>query len=237
MKITVIYGTMHKGSTYNCVQLFLEQIKNKTQTEVTEFFLPKDMPNFCVGCFSCILNSEETCPHYSLVHPIAEALEQADIIILASPVYVFDVSGQLKVLLDHFAYRWMIHRPHPSMFKKVGLVVSTSAGAGNKSTNKIMKTNLSFWGVKRIFSYGKAVQASGWDGVKPEKKAKITADINAMADKVYRTSKKADKLPPTFATRAWFTLVQTMSKGAGWNKADKDYWQEQGWAGGKKPWH
>lgn len=236
MKITVIYGTLHKGSTYNCVNLMLEQIKNKTQTEVTEFFLPKDMPNFCVGCFSCFSKGESTCPHYASVHPIAEALEKADLIILASPVYVYDVSGQMKTLLDHFGYRWMVHRPHPAMFNKIGLVVSTTAGGGNKRTNETMYKSLSFWGVKRIFSFGKAVRAANWEGVSPKTKEKIADEISVLSEKIVRTANRIDKLQPKFSTKIKYTFLKMLIKTEGWNKADKDYWKEQGWLDGKNPW-
>lgn len=236
MKIAVIHGTVHKGSTYHSVQIFLDEMKKRNPVEVTEFFMPKDMPSFCVGCFNCIGKNENLCPHFASVEPIAAALEQADIIVLASPVYVYDVSGQMKALLDHFAYRWMVHRPHPSMFKKVGVVISTSAGGGNKPTSQTMARNLMFWGVKRIFSYGVAVQAAEWKGVNEKKRAKINANLSRMADKVSRTAKKAHKLPPTLKTWGWFMLVKTLVKMDNWNKPDKEHWQQQGWLSGGRPW-
>jgi hypothetical protein len=35
-------------------------------------------------------------------------------------------------------YRWMSHRPHPKIFGKVGLVISTAAGAGAKKVTKAL---------------------------------------------------------------------------------------------------
>ena len=37
---------------------------------------------------------------------------------MASPTYVFHVTGAMKSMLDHFAYRWMLHRPAKEMFGK-----------------------------------------------------------------------------------------------------------------------
>jgi len=51
MKITVINGTEKQGVTYNLKELFLDRLKNPV--EITEFYLPKDCPNFCVGCRTC----------------------------------------------------------------------------------------------------------------------------------------------------------------------------------------
>ena len=45
---------------------------------------------------------------------------EADLIILASPVYVYHVTGAMKALLDHYGYMWMAHRPEEAMFKKTG---------------------------------------------------------------------------------------------------------------------
>lgn len=143
MRITVIHGQMHHGSTYEVTKQLVSQVSSDI-THVTEFFLPKDMPYPCVGCFNCFTKGEETCPHYELVQPIVLALEKSDLIVLESPCYVFGMSGQMKVLLDHLAYRWMSHRPHPDMFNKVGLVVSTAAGAGAKKVTKDLAQNLFF---------------------------------------------------------------------------------------------
>ena len=44
-------------------------------------------------------SGEQTCTHAIFIHPIIKALELSDLIILTSPVYGMDVSGQLKTLL------------------------------------------------------------------------------------------------------------------------------------------
>ena len=48
MKITVINGTGIKGVTWHMKERFLEKFRDSN--EITEFVLPKDMPEFCVGC-------------------------------------------------------------------------------------------------------------------------------------------------------------------------------------------
>ena len=59
MKITVIHGQSHKGSTYNIAR----QLCDKLGGEVTEFFLPRDLGEFCLGCGGCFVD-ETKCPHY-----------------------------------------------------------------------------------------------------------------------------------------------------------------------------
>ncbi len=40
------------------------------------------------------------------------------LLFLASPVYVYHTTGAMKAFLDHYGYRWMVHSPEESMFKK-----------------------------------------------------------------------------------------------------------------------
>ena len=86
--------------------------------EVKEFFLPRDFGEFCIGCTQCFRKSETLCPHYEKINPLTEALDEADVLIFESPVYVYHVTGSMKAFLDHYGYRWMLHRPEESMFHK-----------------------------------------------------------------------------------------------------------------------
>ncbi len=99
--------------------------RRRSGGDVTEFFLPRDFHEYCVGCMQCILKDEKRCLHYEKLRPLTEAMDAA--IILASPVYVYHVTGAMKTFLDHYGYRWLIHRPVASMFGKQGVCISTSA--------------------------------------------------------------------------------------------------------------
>lgn len=114
MKIAVINGQNHKGSTYHIGK----QVADKLGGEVTEFFLPRDFGDFCVGCTQCFLKSETLCPHYERLKKITEAMDEADVLIFTTPVYVYHCTGSMKAFLDHYGYRWMVHRPEQKMFTK-----------------------------------------------------------------------------------------------------------------------
>lgn len=104
MKITVIYATQRKSksSTYNIAQQFIRNLSE--QNEVREFFLPKDMPEFCKGCWNCFTDYRK-CPDYGYLKPILEAMLEADLLVFTAPVYVYHVPGQVKAFLDHFGYQ------------------------------------------------------------------------------------------------------------------------------------
>ncbi len=232
MKITVLHGQMHKGSTYNITKLFLEKLTDKN-TEIKEFFMPKHAPSFCVGCFKCFTEGEEKCPHADTVQPVAKAIEEADLVIIESPCYALGMSGQLKTFLDHMSYRWMPHRPHPRMFSKVGLVISTAAGTGTRKVTKALQDNLFYWGVPIIYRYGKNVSASSFESVKPEKKSQIEKDVTKISAKIVN---QLGRVKPGIKTKAMFQLMRLSQKSNNWNPTDKEYWLKQGWLGRVKPW-
>lgn len=228
MKIVIIHGQSHKGSTYHIAR----QLAEKIGGEITEFFLPRDFGEFCVGCNTCFSIDETRCPHYEKLKPITEAMDAADVIILASPVYVYHATGPMKTFLDHYGYRWMVHTPEESMFRKQGVCISTAAGAGMKSTNKDMADSLYFWGVGKIYKYGQRVAAVKWDGVSAAYKQKIERDTTRIAQKVIR---RHGHVKPGLKTKGMFYLMRLVQKN-GWNPKDVEYWKEKGWTKKVRPW-
>ena len=75
MNILMINGTMRKQSTYNTGRILVDNIAGENDT-VEEIFLPEALPHFCVGCATCVMNSEEKCPHYEYTSKLTEKIEQ-----------------------------------------------------------------------------------------------------------------------------------------------------------------
>ncbi len=228
MKTVIIHGQSHKGSTYHIAR----QVADKIGGEIKEFFLPKDFGEFCVGCSTCFLKDEKKCPHFEKLSPITDAMDEADVIILASPVYVYHATGAMKAFLDHYGYRWMVHRPDERMFKKQGVCISTAAGAGMKSTNKDMADSLFFWGVGKIHKYGIGVAALDWKNVPDKKKAKIEKSTSSIAKKILSRN---GKVKSGIKTKGFFYIMRMLQK-SGWNEADVNYWKEKGWNKKSRPW-
>lgn len=228
MKIAVIYGQNHKGSTYQIAHRLAEMLEG----EITEFFLPRDFGEFCVGCTACFRESEAKCPHYEKLSPITKAMDEADVLIFASPVYVFHSTGAMKAFLDHYGWRWMVHRPEARMFSKQAVCLSTAAGAGTKSTNRDMADSTFWWGVAKTYCYGVAVAATAWEQVGDKKRAAVEKKLAALAKKIQR---RQGRVRPSLKTKLFFSVVRQMQK-RGWNASDADYWKERGWTGKERPW-
>lgn len=228
MKITIIHGQGHQGSTCNIARLLAKKLNG----EVEEFFLPKDFGEFCIGCTACFSVSETKCPHFEKIFPITQAIDNADVIILASPVYVYHATGAMKAFLDHYGWRWMVHRPEEKMFSKQAVCISTAAGAGMKSTNRDMAHSTFFWGIAKTYKYGVAVMETSWDRVSSKKKQKIENKLDLITSRILRNQEHTQ---PSVKTKIFFSVMRQMQK-RGFNEADASYWKSKGWTDKKRPW-
>ncbi|MBR5916444.1 MAG: NAD(P)H-dependent oxidoreductase [Lachnospiraceae bacterium] len=230
MKIVMINGQNHKGSTYNIGRLLAKNIGS--DKDIVEFFLPKDLNHFCLGCYTCI-EDDTKCPFYEEKNRIMKEVEEADILIFTTPTYCLRASAPMKNFIDQTFNYWMSHRPRKCMFNKKAVVISTAAGSGAKKAVKDVSDALFYWGIPRIVEYGICIQAMNWDGVSEKKKQKIEKDTIRIAQRLSR--KKSVKAG--IKTKAMFSLMRMMQKADfGSDEADKSYWEKSGWLGKERPW-
>ena len=105
MKYVVINGSPRKKNTWKVAK----QAMKNMDGEFEEIHLLKKKIPMCNGCFKCIMEGEDKCPHFDRIDPIMEKIKKADGVIITSPVYAMNVSGLLKNFFDHTAY--LYHRP------------------------------------------------------------------------------------------------------------------------------
>ena len=229
MKIVMIHGQNHKGSTYNIGRKIADKIGTE---EIVEFFLPKDLNHFCVGCYACI-DDVTKCPFFEEKNKIMSEVESADILIFTTPTYCLRASAPMKSFIDLTFNYWMSHRPRKCMFHKKAIVISTAAGTGAKKAVKDITNALFYWGISYILPYGISIQAMNWDGIRDKKKQKIEKDTTKIANKILK--KKNVKVG--IKTKVIFMLMRMMQKGnMGSGDADRAYWEENGWLGKERPW-
>lgn len=237
MKITVINGTEKHGVTYKLKEMFLKNFRSVA--EITEYYLPKDCPSFCLGCTSCFMYGENTCKHYIYINAIEKSLIEADLIVMTSPAYVMHATGAMKSLLDHFGYRWMPHRPIAEMFGKRAVIITQCLGAGAKSTAKDIKHSLSWWGISKIGVFKGALMSDiVWDKIPEKKRKKLTKGVNKLAHKFAKInySKPAHT---NLKTKLKFYMCRMIQKSIiklKKDSLDSTYWIKQGWIENKRPW-
>lgn len=231
MKTVIIHGQNHKGNTY----MIAHELGEKIGGELKEFFLPRDFDEPCLGCWTCFNKDLTHCPHYKKLKPIKEAMDAADVLILASPVYVYHATGQMMAFLDHFGTKWMVHRPDEAAFRKQGVAIATAAGGGMKSTTKDMYHSMFFWGYPKIYRLGMAVRAAKPEEISDAIMQKIHKETDKLAAKI-KKNYTIGKLKPTLKTRIWFEMIRLMHKAFWKFEPDYGYWEEHGWHGGNRPW-
>lgn len=236
MKIAVINGTEKRGVTCKLKDIFLERFKS---AEITEYYLPKDCPSFCVGCTSCFMKGENNCKDFIYINAIEKSLIEADLIVMTSPAYVMHATGAMKALLDHFGYRWMPHRPAPEMFGKRAVIITQCLGAGAKSSAKDIKHSLSWWGISKIGVFNGALMNDiVWNKLPVNRRKKLTKNINKLAVRFSKIN-YAKPAHTTFITKIKFKLCRLIQKKLrknGVSGLDNEYWYHNGWLGKCRPW-
>lgn len=232
MEITVLHGQAHKGSTYHITAMVVEKLTGGNAA-VHEYFMPKDTPDFCVGCYQCIQKGEEFCPQADKVQKIVSSMLHSDVIIVDSPAYCMEMTGQLKTLFDHLAYMWMPHRPRKEMFSKIGIVISTTAGAGAGRVTKSIAKQLFYWGVPKVYCMPFSVNASCWAEVPEKIKKKIVQKAEVIS---HRAKNQTGNVKPNSKTKFFFTMMRNMQKINDWCKPEREYWQKNNWLEKARPW-
>jgi multimeric flavodoxin WrbA len=98
MKVTVINGSARgKGNSHAIVKAFCDNLAQGTETTIYE--LSKMKNSGCIGCMSC-KGKTERCVIKDDLTPVYEEMHESDVLVLASPVYFGDVSGQAKIFID-----------------------------------------------------------------------------------------------------------------------------------------
>lgn len=99
-KIIVLNGSPRKnGNTSALVKAFRESAESAGHS-VTEFWLGGMKINGCRGCCAGGKNPESPCVQKDDMEQIYPAYKEADVVVLASPLYYWTISGQLKCAFD-----------------------------------------------------------------------------------------------------------------------------------------
>jgi len=227
MKVLAIVSSFRRqGNTDRIVQMIGQQMQAeaKMHNEPLEFetIYPAHMNlKTCLGCRTCFNKGEERCPLKDDLAAILAKMRAADGIIMASPVYVSDVNGVMKTLMDRLAF--ICHRPE--FAGKCVYFVATTGSSPTKHAIRTMQATIS-WGFH-------LVGAAGFNmGARMPSDALIdqyTEQTKRIARKLLTTIYRQTYRKPSFVSLMVFKIQQR-----GWSRADANtidyrYWQRQGW--------
>lgn len=146
-KAIAIVGSPRKQKAVSyqiCYSLLKEIKKQIDEFEYKIYCLNSLKIARCKGCMQCFING--SCPIKDDMNEIKKELLAADLIILASPVYMHNVTGDMKNFIDRLAYWSHLLR----LVGKYGIVISVSSTNGNFFVKQYLNTVSDYWGIDII---------------------------------------------------------------------------------------
>ena len=103
-KVLVLSSSPRKGG--NSDTLCDQFIKGAQESgnDVEKIYLRNKRINYCTGCGTC--NLQKPCPQKDDAAEVIDKMVKADVIVLATPVYFYTMSAQMKTLIDRSCARY-----------------------------------------------------------------------------------------------------------------------------------
>ena len=154
-KILVISGSPKKnGNTETLIRWFSEgALSRGAEINIVRAATLKFKANGCTSCRLCQKNREYNCVIKDDARPVLAQMAEADVIVMATPLYFFAMSAQLKILIDRMfsLYKWDNETDTmETVLKDKTLVLLASAyeDAGLKELEKPFKLTADYTGMK-----------------------------------------------------------------------------------------
>jgi len=219
-KVVAINGSPHEGvSNISQMLAMLGKTFEEEGFELEEIFLNRQQIEYCTGCAVCL--EKGSCWIKDDHKKVMQQVLDADAVILASPVYFYHVTAQMKTFLD----RSLGYGHRPLRTWKPGLSVSVAAAFGEVSVAEYLGRLLHVYGA---FQLGQLTALAAGPGQFIGKEL-VEARAADLAHDVARAVREGRRYPATehnlFYWRLIGGLVQDNKE---FMKADHKYWQEQG---------
>lgn len=228
MKIVTLIGSYRKnGNTGRVVKMIEAHLQNEASIagvalEIETLHLGELDLRPCRGCRACFDHGEDQCPQRDDLLAVKDKIMAADGLILATPVYVDDVSGLVKTWIDRLAH--LCHRPQ--FAGKCAYMIATVGSSPVSHTMRTMMLALSTWGFHIVGQAGFKTGARMDDQTLHDR---YNAQTRRAARQLLRAIHERQYLRPTFMSLMMFRIYQWS-----WGRADPQtldyrYWHENGW--------
>lgn len=177
----------------------------------------------CDGLLATIVDGERTTAHFSALQPVYEAMQQADVVVFASPVHNFTVSALLKNFIDLMVFE--SHRP--SFMGKSALLVATAMGAGQDKVFRYLGDVVKSWGFRVVGRLGTNTSVIH----EPWYEARLAAALDELRQRVPAAIAEARPrigLYDLIAFRVWKLVIELNPEKS---PVDHRYWTRTGLLG------
>ena len=105
-KVLILSGSPRKGGNSDllCQEFARGAQESGSEVEILRVAARKIAP--CSGCYYCRAHGGE-CAHKDDMAEVLQKMIDADVIVLASPVYFYSIDAQLKTVIDRTVARWL----------------------------------------------------------------------------------------------------------------------------------
>jgi multimeric flavodoxin WrbA len=188
MMVVGISGSPRKGGNTEFLLNEALGVALERDFEVERLFCSEIKVGFCMDCGNCAKG--KACPEEDDMPTILDALEKADGIIAASPVYFGSVTAQLKAVFDRSI---PLRRQGMKLKDKIGCGI-TVGGARNGGQEKAMDSIHAWMHIHGMIVVGDSSHFGGI-AVRPASEDRIgrktvVASANKLCDLLERTEKK-----------------------------------------------
>lgn len=120
--VTAFVGSARRhGVTFQATRLLLDALEARGDVRNDVVFLSGHDVGLCRGCKACFVRGEAFCPLHDDRDLLLERLARSDGVVIATPVYSFQVSAHVKAFLDRLGFAF--HRPrfHGKAFTSIAV--------------------------------------------------------------------------------------------------------------------
>ncbi len=143
-KVTIISTSLRPGSNSHALAEQFAKGAEAAGHQVELVSLRGKEIKFCIGCLSC--QKTGACVIKDDVPAIMESVLNADVVCWATPIYYYEMSGQMKTLIDR------MNAMYPKDYKFRDIYLLTTAAENEEFVPKRAESGLQGW----IDCYGKS---------------------------------------------------------------------------------
>lgn len=106
-KVLILSGSPRKGGNSDLLCDEFARGAADAGADVEKIFIRDKKIGYCAACYYC-KNHDGACAIKDDMAEILDKMTEADVIVLASPVYFYSIDAQLKTVIDRTVARWTV---------------------------------------------------------------------------------------------------------------------------------
>lgn len=229
--VAFVGSARRHGVTYRATRTFLDDLQSLGGARTELLFLSDYHIGLCRGCKACFARGEAHCPLHDDRDLLIEKITGAEGLVLASPVYSFQVSAHMKAFLDRLGFA--LHRPrfHGKAFTSI-VVEGLMGGSAVVKYLDFVGMGLGFNVVKGVCITCRKNPDSANEPLLDEERRKMDATL-ARHSRRFAGQLASPPFPaPTMLQLLGFRMARTSIRlELAADRPDHAYYRDRGWFG------